>query len=78
MDEAKSLKNNAQLLVLVVPFAPFTGKGAQRMEPTIQEPEDTFFSTSFLVAKPLCFAIRDRKSVKIFQAKPANQDLFGA
>lgn len=76
--EAKSLKTNAQLLVLAEPLSPYTGKAGERMKPTMQEPEDAFFSTSFLVARPLCFAIRDRKTGKIFDAKAANHELFGA
>lgn len=70
-DEARSLKDNAEIVVLVDPVSPFTGKGSYLTTPTFKSPRETFFQTDFLVGQPRCFAIRDGSTGRVFASLDA-------
>lgn len=74
VDEARSLKLNAQLLLLATPHAPFVGKGSYYGKPTFDRPQETTFSTDFIVATPLCVALADKVSGKIFATRRVGAD----
>lgn len=65
-DEARSLKDNAEIVLLVQPLPPFSGTGSYLSTPTFKSPRETFFQVDFLVATPICVGIRDGSSGKIF------------
>jgi hypothetical protein len=70
--EARSLKIHSQMLILVQPVAPFTGNGNYYSKPTLNSPRETLIKTDLIVGKPLCFAIGDKQTLKVFDARPAN------
>jgi hypothetical protein len=66
VEEARSLKKNAQFLLLAAPRPPFAGKGTYRSKATFDNPRESTYLTDFVVASPQCLAVADKVSGKIF------------
>lgn len=70
VEDARSLKENAAIAFLVEPKAPFYVKGTYSIAPKIDSPTELFMHSDMLVATPLCAAIVDRKTGRVFATKP--------
>lgn len=78
IEEAKSLKANAEIIYLVSPRAPFYTKGEYYSEPKINEPYELFLNTNLFVVQLHCVAIADRKTGKVFASRAATPQILGS
>jgi hypothetical protein len=70
VDEARSLSRNAALLLLIEPKAPYYATGKYYREATIDSPTSLELSKRFVIANPLCIALIDKVSGKVFARRP--------
>jgi len=68
-DAARSLKENAAVLMVVVPQPPFFYQGSYYIEPKIDSPTEVFNTTDYVVADVQCVALADTKLGKVYQMR---------
>lgn len=71
-DEARSLKDNGVALYLARLRAPYFLSASYYIEPTISSPTSVRTNNELLVVEPLCVAIADKRTGKVYQSRAVN------
>lgn len=71
VDEARSLKDNAAIAVLLKVSPPYYVKGSYLISAKIDSPTEVMIQSDMLAGSPSCFALVDGKTGKVFSSRAA-------